>query len=188
MIALARLVDGPRGRSAARRSNKSTSRCGRPTPRSPRPGLPCPARKSIPTPRSRCAWPSASCKGYDEPGRPLPPWTTMGGAFKHAEEHHNREPFNLPQRWLEPRTSSTWKRPSISSPRPTSSAAIRAARWSIARAQFVGIIFDGNIESLVWTSSTRTRRAAPLSVHSAAIEEALRKLYDAAPLADELGK
>ena len=52
----------------------------------------------------------------------------------------------------------------------------------------MGIIFDGNIESLVWDFVYADKKGRALAVHSAAIEQALRKLYDAAPLADELGK
>src|SRR5208283_1003948 len=40
-------------------------------------------------------------KGYDELGQPLPPWTTLAGAYQHSADHQNREPFNLPKRWLE---------------------------------------------------------------------------------------
>ena len=52
--------------------------------------------------------------------------------------------------------------------------------------EFVGIIFDGNIESLVgrFVYSEESNRA--VAVHSAVILEALRKLYDAGALADEL--
>jgi S1-C subfamily serine protease len=52
--------------------------------------------------------------------------------------------------------------------------------------EFVGIIFDGNIESLVgrFVYSEESNRA--VAVHSAVIIEALRKLYDAGSLADEL--
>ena len=46
-------------RSARRTKTRSTSRCGRPTPRSPRPASPSKATAPIPTPRSRSAWPSA---------------------------------------------------------------------------------------------------------------------------------
>ena len=52
--------------------------------------------------------------------------------------------------------------------------------------EFVGIIFDGNIESLTgnFVYLEETNRA--VAVHSAAIIEALRKLYDAPALANEL--
>jgi hypothetical protein len=47
-------------------------------------------------------------------------------------------------------------------------------------------VFDGNIESLVgrFVYSAESNRA--VAVHSAVILEALRKLYDAGALADEL--
>jgi hypothetical protein len=52
--------------------------------------------------------------------------------------------------------------------------------------ELVGLIFDGNIESLVgsFVYAEETNRA--VAVHSSAIVEAIRKLYDAASLADEL--
>jgi V8-like Glu-specific endopeptidase len=54
--------------------------------------------------------------------------------------------------------------------------------------EFVGIIFDGNLQSLIWDFVYTDVEGRAVSVHSAAIEEALRKIYDAAPLADELGR
>jgi len=52
--------------------------------------------------------------------------------------------------------------------------------------EFVGIIFDGNIQSLALDIAYSDKQARAVSVDSAAIIEALRKVYDAGALADEL--
>jgi hypothetical protein len=52
--------------------------------------------------------------------------------------------------------------------------------------EFVGIIFDGNIESLTGNFEYLEESNRAVAVHSAAIIEALRKIYDAPALANEL--
>src|SRR5437762_14327002 len=52
--------------------------------------------------------------------------------------------------------------------------------------EFVGIIFDGNIQSLVLDCIYTDTQSRAVSVDSAAITEALRKVYEANALADEL--
>ena len=52
--------------------------------------------------------------------------------------------------------------------------------------EFVGIIFDGNIQSLVLDCIYTDTQARAVSVDSSAVTEALRKIYDASALADEL--
>jgi hypothetical protein len=52
--------------------------------------------------------------------------------------------------------------------------------------EFVGIIFDGNIQSLVLDYVYTSDQARSVSVDSAAIIEALRKVYQANGLADEI--
>jgi hypothetical protein len=127
-------------------------------------------------------------KGYHEMGQPLPPWTTLGGAFQHAAEHHNREPFNLPKRWLAGKDRLNLDTPFNFVSTADIIGGNSGSPVVNRKGQFVGIIFDGNLESLVWDFIYTEKVGRALAVHSAAIEEALRKLYGAAALADELGK
>ena len=53
--------------------------------------------------------------------------------------------------------------------------------------ELVGIIFDGDLPSLVWDYVYTQPEGRAIAVHGSAILEALRKVYDAGPLADELG-
>jgi hypothetical protein len=125
-------------------------------------------------------------KGYDEAGKHLPPWTTMGGAFTHAKEHGSSAPFELPERWLK-------NKDNLRSDTPfnfVSTADIIGGNSGspvVNRAgEIVGIIFDGNIFSLVLDFVYTDKQARAISVHSSSIIEALRKIYDAGALADEL--
>ena len=52
--------------------------------------------------------------------------------------------------------------------------------------EFVGIIFDGNIQSLDADFLYTEDQNRAVCVHSSAIIEALRKVYDARALAEEL--
>ena len=38
-------------------------------------------------------------KGYDVDGKSIPPYTTIGGAFAHADVHGNKDPYELPSSW-----------------------------------------------------------------------------------------
>jgi S1-C subfamily serine protease len=54
--------------------------------------------------------------------------------------------------------------------------------------ELVGLVFDGNIESLVGDYEYNPENNRTIAVHASAMIEALRKLYDATPLVDELLK
>ena len=52
--------------------------------------------------------------------------------------------------------------------------------------EFVGIIFDGNLQSLSWDYAFGDKQGRATSVHSASILEALNKVYGVKELVHEL--
>ncbi len=52
--------------------------------------------------------------------------------------------------------------------------------------EYVGLVFDGNVQSFAWDYSYTDEQARCVSVHAKAITEALRRIYDMGALADEV--
>ncbi|HZT81819.1 MAG TPA: S46 family peptidase [Gemmataceae bacterium] len=125
-------------------------------------------------------------KGYVEDGRPVKPFTTLGGAFRHAEEHGNKEPFTLPRRMLEAKDRLKLETPLNFVSTADIIGGNSGSPVVNRNAELVGIIFDGNIQSLVLDYVYTEQQARALAVHSRGIMEALRKVYEATALADEL--
>ena len=125
-------------------------------------------------------------KGYEENGKKIPYFTTFGGAFQHAEEHGNKPPFNLPDSWVKMKSKLNLETPL----NYVSTADIiggNSGSPTVNRAgEAVGIIFDGNIQSLVLDFYYTEREARAVHVDSRGIIEAIRKIYGADALANEL--
>ncbi len=124
--------------------------------------------------------------GYEENGTQVEALTTFAGLYQRATEHNNQAPFDLPKRWVDRKGKLNLNTPFNF----VSTADIIGGNSGspvVNKAnEFVGIIFDGNIQSLVLDSIYSEKQARAVSVDSAAISEALRKMYDAGALADEL--
>jgi hypothetical protein len=125
-------------------------------------------------------------RGYEESGKQIPPFTNFAGLYQRAEEHDNKRPFDLPQRWIDKKQKLALTAPfnfvsdaDIIGGNSGSPVVNKAG-------EFVGIIFDGNIQSLVLDCIYTDKQARAVSVDSAAIIEALRNVYEAQPLVDEL--
>jgi hypothetical protein len=126
--------------------------------------------------------------GYEERGKSVAALTNFAGLFQRGVDHNNEPPFDIPKRWLDRKAKLDLKTPFNF----VSTADIIGGNSGspvVNKAnEFVGIIFDGNIQSLVLDCIYTEKQARAVSVDSAAITEALRKVYDAGSLADELGK
>ena len=125
-------------------------------------------------------------KGYEEEGKPVPAFTTIGGLYRRAAEMKNRPPFDLPPLWEKRKRYLDLATPmdfvstcDLIGGNSGSPVVNRAG-------EFVGIIFDGNLQSLPWDELYSDQQGRSISVHSAAILEALSKVYRATDLAQEL--
>jgi hypothetical protein len=125
-------------------------------------------------------------KGYEEDGKQVPFQTTFEGLFRRSAEHNNKPPFDLPERWIKRKSKINLQTP-LNFVNTADIIGGNSGSPVVNRAgEFVGIIFDGNIQSLVSDFYYTEKQSRALAVHSQGIIEALRKVYDAGALADEL--
>jgi hypothetical protein len=125
-------------------------------------------------------------KGYEEDGKQIPFQTTFAGLYERSAEHHNKPPFDLPQRWIDRKDKLDLKTP-LNFVLTADIIGGNSGSPVINRnAEVVGLIFDGNIQSLVLDFTFTEKQGRALAVHSRGIIEALDKVYEAKELVEEL--
>ena len=125
-------------------------------------------------------------KGYREDGKNIPYFTTIGGAYQHAVEHQNQPPYQLPESWRTHKSKVHAATPLNFVSTPDIIGGNSGSPVINRAGDVVGIIFDGNIQSLPWNFVYDDRQGRAVSVDSRGIIEALRDIYGAARVADEL--
>jgi len=125
-------------------------------------------------------------KGYKEDGKDIPPYTTFEGLYKRSAEQGNKGAFELPKRWVEKKSKLDLETPFNFVCTADIIGGNSGSPVVNREGQVVGLIFDGNIQSLVLDVIYDSEIARAVSVDSRAILESLRKVYDANDLADEL--
>ncbi len=127
-------------------------------------------------------------KGYQESGKQIPAWTTMGGAYQHESENRNVEPYKLPESWTNAKSSLDLATPFNFVATADIIGGNSGSPVVNRNGELVGLIFDGNIQSLVLDYGYSETEARAVSVDVRAIIEGLSKIYQVSGMLEEIGK
>jgi hypothetical protein len=127
-------------------------------------------------------------KGWQEDGETIPPYTVVEGLFEKAQSRGNVDPYHVPESWVEARDAG---RLDLQTPMNFVSTADIIGGNSGSPVvdrdgKVVGLIFDGNIHSLILDFGYDDTLARAVSVDSRVIAEALESVYQAETLLREL--
>jgi hypothetical protein len=125
-------------------------------------------------------------RGFEEAGKPIPAYTTFAGMYERNATNHNHEPFDLPPQWLEKKDKLNLATPLNFVNTADIIGGNSGSPVVNTKGEWVGIIFDGNLESLVLDFAYEDKQARALSVDCRAIIEAMKKIYGVNALVDEL--
>ena len=127
-------------------------------------------------------------QGYEVDGAPLPYATDFAGLFARGDEQGQRDPFAVPQRWLDAKGKLDLKTP-FNFVSTADTIGGNSGSPVLNRAgELVGINFDRNRHGLVRNFVYTDYQARHISVHSKSVLEALMKIYGAVELVRELTK
>ncbi|HEX8922018.1 MAG TPA: S46 family peptidase, partial [Pyrinomonadaceae bacterium] len=127
-------------------------------------------------------------KGYMENGQQIPAFTTLGGLYDRAAKFEFKFPYNLPPRWVEKKAALDLKTPFNFVSTTDTTGGNSGSPTINKNGELVGVLFDGNIQSLIGNFSYDESVNRSIHVDSRGMLEVLRKVFGANELADELTK
>jgi len=125
-------------------------------------------------------------KGFEENGQMVPPFTTLGGAFERSKAQGGQDPFKLPESWIKAKDKMKLDTPFNFVSTADIIGGNSGSPVVDRKGEFVGIIFDGNIQSLVLDYAYDDVIARAVSVDCRGIIEALKSVYGVEALVGEI--
>ena len=124
-------------------------------------------------------------QGWNENGKPVPPFTRLARAFERAT---GADPFRIPDSWLRVKDKLDMNTPFNLTTNSDIVGGNSGSALINAKGEIVGLLFDGNIHSISGSYWFDTEKNRAVAVHPAIIREALLKVYGADALLGELGR
>jgi hypothetical protein len=125
-------------------------------------------------------------KGYMENGKKVTPFTTLGGLYERSAQFKQEFPYNLPPRWLEKKSAVDLSTPFNFVSTDDIIGGNSGSPTINKNAELVGLIFDGNIQSLVGDFIYDESVNRAISVDVRAMREVLLNVFNADDVVKEL--
>ncbi len=125
-------------------------------------------------------------EGYMENGKKVPPFTTLGGLFARSDSFKHEFPYNLPERWTEKKSALNLNTPFNFVSTNDIIGGNSGSPTINQNGELVGLIFDGNIQSLVGDFMYDPSVNRAISVDSRGMLEVLKKVFGANEIVAEL--
>lgn len=125
-------------------------------------------------------------KGYMEDGKRVAPFTDIRGLYIRGDQHRQKPPYTIAESWMKARATINLTTPFDFVSTNDIVGGNSGSPVINAKGELVGLIFDGNIQSLpgYFIYDAAVNRA--VSVDARGMLEALRSVYKATWIADEL--
>jgi hypothetical protein len=127
-------------------------------------------------------------EGYEEGGKRIAPYTNFAGLYARSELNEGRRPFDLPKRWVEAKSKLKLDTPYNFTSKLDHIGGNSGSPVVDREGRIVGILFDSNIYGLALDVGYTDTKCRAISVDTRGIIEALKSVYGAQGLVDELTK
>ncbi|HJT26667.1 MAG TPA: S46 family peptidase [Pyrinomonadaceae bacterium] len=125
-------------------------------------------------------------EGYMENGQKVPAFTTLGGLFARSDKFKHEFPYNLPERWVAKKSALNLNTPFNFVSTNDIIGGNSGSPTINQNGELVGLIFDGNIQSLVGDFMYDQSVNRAISVDSRGMLEVLKKVFGASEIVSEL--
>ena len=125
-------------------------------------------------------------KGYSENGKPVAPFTEIRGLFARGDEHGMKPPYKYPDSWAKAKAAVKMTTPFNFVTTNDIVGGNSGSPVINAKGELVGLVFDGNIQSLPGYFVYDGTVNRTVAVDARGIIEALKSVYKADTVASEL--